>query len=161
MQADSQRMVGSRSLCSSDKTFAWLAEPSVTTYTQPQKYTQNALILWLKICRHFHTYAYTFFNHGLMYAASQTCIYTHMKKWLQTSQGVRERMSEEEGAKLLSAAFTASPPPLMATHDKSSIQTRGGGGDEEAKHGDGDTKNVISSSHSRVLVQYGSGISGD
>lgn len=48
----------------------------------------------------------------------------------------------------------------MATHDKSSIQTRGGG-DEEAKHGDGDTKNVISSSHSRVLVQYGSGISGD
>lgn len=70
-------------------------------------------------------------------------------------------MSEEEGGKLLAAASIASRPPLMATHDKSSFQTRGGGGDEEAKHRDGDTKNVISSSHSRVLVQYGSGISGD
>lgn len=61
------------------------------------------------------------------------------------------------------AAFMASPPPppLMATHDNSSIQTRGGGGHGEAKHGVGDTKNVISSSRSRVLVQYGSGISGD
>lgn len=69
-------------------------------------------------------------------------------------------MSGEKGGKLLGAAFSASHPPLMATHEKSSIQTRGGG-DEEAKHGDGGTKNVISSSNSRVLVQYGSGISGD
>lgn len=38
------------------------------------------------------------------------------------------------------------------------IQTRGG---EAAKHEDGDTKNVISSSHSGVPAQYGSSISGD
>lgn len=69
-------------------------------------------------------------------------------------------MGEEKEGKLLTAACTASRRPLMATYDKSSIQTRGGG-DEEAKHEDEDTKNVISSSRSRVLVQYGSGITGD
>lgn len=68
-------------------------------------------------------------------------------------------MGEEKEGKLLTAAFTASRHPLMATYDKSSIQTRGG--EKEAKHEDGDTKNVISSSHIRVLVQYGSGITGD
>lgn len=70
-------------------------------------------------------------------------------------------MSAEEGPKLPAAAFIACPPPLMATHDNSSIHTRGGGGDEEAKRGHGHTKNVISSSLSRALVQYGSGISCD
>lgn len=72
-------------------------------------------------------------------------------------------MSEEdEGGVGGSCLPLLSPPPLMATHDKPSIQTRGGGGgDEAAKHEDGNTKNVISSSHSRGLVQYGSGISGD
>lgn len=69
-------------------------------------------------------------------------------------------MGEKKEGKLLTAAFTASQRPLMGTYDKSSIQTRGGG-DKEAKHKDGDTKNVISNSHSRVLVQYGSGITGD
>lgn len=57
------------------------------------------------------------------------------------------------------AAFTASPPPLMANYDNSFIQS--GGRDEEAKRGDGDTKNFIRSSLSRVLVQYGSSISGN
>lgn len=47
----------------------------------------------------------------------------------------------------------------MATYDKSAIQSKGGD-DKEAKHKDGNTKDVISS-HSRVLVQYGSGITGD
>lgn len=66
-------------------------------------------------------------------------------------------MGEKKEGKLLTAAFTASQHPLVGTYDKSSIQTGGGG----AKHKDGDTKNVISNSHSRVLVQYGSGITGD
>lgn len=69
-------------------------------------------------------------------------------------------MGEKKEGKLLTAAFTASQRPLMGTYDKSSIQTRGGG-DREAKHKDGDTKNVISYSHSRVLVQYGSSLTGD
>lgn len=94
-----------------------------------------------------------------MYAVSQTCAHTHTEVASNIPGGERERV-RRKGGKLLAAAFTASRPPLMATHDKSSIQTRRGG-DEEAKHGDGDTKNVISGSHSRVLVQYGSGISGD
>lgn len=70
-------------------------------------------------------------------------------------------MNTDEGGKLPAAAFIPSPPFLKATHDNSSIQSRGGGGDKEAKHKDGNTKNVISSSRSRVLVQYGSSISGD
>lgn len=70
-------------------------------------------------------------------------------------------MSEEDGGEAACCCFHCLSSSLMATHDKFSIQTRGGGGDEEAKHEDRDTKNVISSSHSRVRVQYGSGISGD
>jgi len=68
-----------------------------------------------------------------------------------------ELMIKEESRKPPAAAFTASPSPFMAKHDNSSIQNSRG--DEEAKHGDGDTKNLIRGSHSRVLVQYGSGIS--
>lgn len=47
----------------------------------------------------------------------------------------------------------------MATYDKFAIQSKGRR-DKEAKHKDGNTKDVISS-HRRVLVQYGSGITGE
>ncbi|CAB1428919.1 unnamed protein product [Pleuronectes platessa] len=65
-------------------------------------------------------------------------------------------MSEEEKEKLSAVPFMASPPlppppPLKATHENSSFQTGGGRGCREAMNWDGDTKNVISSSHSRVL----------
>lgn len=57
------------------------------------------------------------------------------------------------------AAYCCFHSPLMATYDRSAIQSKGGG-DKDAKHKDGNTKDVISS-YSRVLVQYGSGITGD
>ncbi len=59
------------------------------------------------------------------------CARTHTQKWHQTSQGVRETQWGERGS-LLASAFTASHPPLMATHDKSSIQTRGGGDERQS-----------------------------
>lgn len=62
---------------------------------------------------------------------SKTHAHTHIQKWFQTSQGVREIEWGERG-RLLASAFTASRPPLMATHDKSSIHTRGGGDERQS-----------------------------
>lgn len=107
------------------------------------------------ICHHLHMHTQ---SAALVYTHTQT--FTHMRTQSKISSnvpGVEGTTEEERGTP--PAAFIASFLPLMEKHNNSSIQKRGG--DEEAKHEDGDTKNVIRSSHSRVLVQYGISISGN
>lgn len=76
-----------------------------------------------------------------MYAATQTCANIDTEVNLNLPRVWESEEGEEEEGKLLTAAFC---PPLMAT---------GGGGDEVEKQRDGDTKNIITSSQTRVLVQ--------
>lgn len=78
--------------------------------------------------------------------------YTHTY-WSGFKKASKEN-EQEEKQELPAAALHMTTPSFRAKEEDD-------GGNEEAKHGDGDTKNAISSSHSRLLVQYGSGISGD
>lgn len=95
-------------------------------------------------------------SHGLIYYTLNVHIY--IRYWFKHPRRVTEE-GDTQKPPADSAAFIASPIPLMLNRDNSSIQSRRG--DEEAKHGDGDTKNLIRSSHSGVRVQYGSSISGN
>lgn len=159
-------------LCSSDRTSGSIGHMHTYTATLAYPVSDAELVLIIHNQKSAHndlflqilyyaTYIRILFpSSGLTYAMWGTPTRT---RTVALSIPQSERRTGKEGGKLpaVAAAFRVSPHTLMAAHNNSSIQSRRGGGDEEAKHGDGDTKNVISSSHSRVLVQYGSGISGD